>query len=156
MVARHMDYQAACGAEALVLFDTWAAALTVADYRRYALPWTKRVLASITAPVPRVVFGGAADHLLEDLAGAGAEGLAIDHRTSIQGAFERTQGKLAIQGNFDPGALFAPPAEVARRTHALLDEVGGRAGHVLNLGHGVMKETDPECVGAFVRAALER
>jgi uroporphyrinogen decarboxylase len=156
MVARHLDYQAACGAEVLVLFDTWAGALTRADYLRYALPWTRRVLESLQAPVPRVVFGGAADHLLEDLAGLGAEAVAIDHRTSIGAAFERTGGRVALQGNFDPAALFAPPAEVARRTHALLDEVGGRAGHVLNLGHGVMKETDPECVGAFVRAALER
>ena len=96
-----------------------------------------------------------ADHLLEDLAGLGADAVAIDHRTDIAGAFERTGGSVAIQGNFDPAALFAPPDEVARRTHALLDRVDGRAGHVLNLGHGVMKETDPECVGAFVRAAQE-
>lgn len=155
-VARHLDYQAACGAEALVLFDTWASSLTREDYLRFALPWTERVLASCTGAVPRVLFGGAADHLLEDLAGAGAEGVAIDHRTDLAGAFERTGGRLAIQGNLDPAALFAPPAEVARRTHALLDSVAGRRGHVLNLGHGVMKETDPECVGAFVRAALER
>lgn len=154
-VARHLDYQAACGAEALVLFDTWAAALTREDYLRHALPWTRRVLERCTKDVPRVVFGGAADHLLEDLAGAGADGVAIDHRTDLARAFERTGGKLAIQGNLDPGALFAPPAEVARRTHALLAGVAGRRGHVLNLGHGVMKETDPEAVGAFVRTALE-
>jgi uroporphyrinogen decarboxylase len=154
-VARHLDYQAACGAEALVLFDTWAASLTREDYLRCALPWTKRVLATCTRGVPRVLFGGAADHLLEDLAGAGAEGVAIDHRSDLAAAFERTGGRLAVQGNLDPGALFAPPAEVARRTHALLASVAGRRGHVLNLGHGVMKETDPECVGAFVRAALE-
>ena len=156
VVARHLDYQVASGAEAVVLFDTWAASLTREDYRRFAAPWSKRVLDTMTARVPRVAFGGAADHLLEDLATLGAEGVAIDHRTDIAGAFARTGGRLAIQGNFDPAALFAPPAEVARRTHALLDAVGGRAGHVLNLGHGVMLETDPECVGAFVRAAKER
>ena len=155
-VVRHLDYQADCGAEALVLFDTWAASLTREDYLRYALPWTKQVLAGCTRAVPRVLFGGAADHLLEDLAGAGAEGLAIDHRSDLAGAFERTGGHLAIQGNLDPAALFAPPAEVARRTRALLERAAGRRGHVLNLGHGVMKETDPECVGAFVRTALER
>jgi uroporphyrinogen decarboxylase len=156
VVARHLDYQVQSGAEAVVLFDTWAASLTPEDYRRFAGPWSKRVLETMTARVPRVAFGGAADHLLEDLAGLGADAVAVDHRTDIAGAFERTGDRLAIQGNFDPAALFAPPAEVARRTHALLDRVDGRVGHVLNLGHGVMKETDPEAVGAFVRAAKER
>jgi uroporphyrinogen decarboxylase len=156
VVARHLDYQVQSGAEAVVLFDTWASALTREDYRRFAGPWSKRVLETMTSDVPRVAFGGASGHLLEDLAGLGADAVAIDHRTDIAQAFERTGGALAIQGNFDPAALFAPPDEVARRTHALLDRVGGRAGHVLNLGHGVMKETDPECVGAFVRAAKER
>ena len=156
VVARHLDYQVQCGAEAVVLFDTWAASLTREDYRRFAGPWSKRVLETMVASVPRVAFGGAADHLLEDLAGLGADAVAIDHRTDISEAFDRTGDQLAIQGNFDPAALFAPPAEVARRTHALLDRVGGRVGHVLNLGHGVMKETDPESVGAFVRAAKER
>ncbi len=154
VVARHLDYQAESGAEALVLFDTWAASLTREDYRRFAGPWTRRVLESMTARVPRVVFGGAADHLLEDLAGLGAEGVSIDHRTDISGAFARAGGR-AIQGNLDPAALLASPTEVARRTHALLDSVDGRPGHVLNLGHGVMKQTDPECVAAFVRAAKE-
>ncbi len=81
--------------------------------------------------------------------------MAIDHRSDIAGAFARAAGK-AIQGNLDPAVLLAPPAEVARRTHALLDRVDGRAGHVLNLGHGVLKQTDPASVGAFVRAAKER
>ena len=156
VVTRHLDYQVESGAEAVVLFDTWAASLTREDYRRFAGPWSQRVLESLSADVPRVAFGGAADHLLEDLAALGADAVAIDHRTDIAGAFERTGGAVAIQGNFDPAALFAPPEEVARRTHALLDRVDGRPGHVLNLGHGVMKETDPECVGAFVRAAKER
>jgi uroporphyrinogen decarboxylase len=103
-----------------------------------------------------VIFAGESGHFLDDLLAMGAEGVALDHRTSIGTAFERANGRCALQGNFDPAALFATPDEVHRRTHALLDEVAGRPGHVLNLGHGVFKDTDPECVGAFVKAAKER
>ncbi|MBL8898452.1 MAG: uroporphyrinogen decarboxylase [Planctomycetes bacterium] len=155
-VERHLRYQVACGADAIVLFDTWAASLTREDYLRYAAPWTRRLVVELAGVAPLVLFGGAADHLLDDLLAMGANGVALDHRTSIGAAFERAAGRCALQGNLDPAALFATPAEVARRTHALLDEVGGRPGHVLNLGHGVFKDTDPECVGAFVRAARER
>jgi uroporphyrinogen decarboxylase len=138
-----------------VLFDTWAASLPRADYLRYAAPWTRRIVLELAASAPLVIFGGAADHLLDDLLDMGAAGVALDHRTSISRAFQRAASRCALQGNFDPAALFASPDEVARRTHALLDEVKGQAGHVLNLGHGVFKDTDPDCVGAFVRAAQE-
>lgn len=155
-VIAHMRYQVASGADAVVLFDTWAGSLTRADYQRYAAPWTKRVVDSLAGVAPRVIFAGESGHFLDDLLAMGAEGVALDHRTSLASAFDRAAGRCALQGNFDPAALFATPEEVHRRTHALLDEVGGRPGHVLNLGHGVFKDTDPECVGAFVRAAKER
>jgi uroporphyrinogen decarboxylase len=155
-VIAHMKYQVASGAEAVVLFDTWAGSLTRADYQKYAAPWTRRVVDGLAGVAPRVLFAGESGHFLDDLFGMGAEGVALDHRTSIRDAFERSNGRCALQGNFDPAALFASPDEVFRRTTALLDEVGGRPGHVLNLGHGVFKDTDPECVGAFVRAAKER
>jgi uroporphyrinogen decarboxylase len=154
--AVHLRYQAERGCDVLILFDTWAGSLGREDWLRYAAPWTRRVLAQTAGIAPRIVFAGHSDHLLEDLAALGAEGIGLDHRTDLPGAFERTGGKVAIQGNLDPAALLAEPEEVARRTHALLDAVGGRPGHVLNLGHGVLKETDPECVAAFVAAAKER
>ncbi len=155
-VISHMRYQVTSGADAVVLFDTWAGSLTRADYQRYAAPWTQRVVKGLAGVAPRVIFAGESGHFLEDLFAMGAEGVALDHRTSIGSAFERANGRCALQGNFDPAALFATPDEVHRRTHALLDEVAGRPGHVLNLGHGVFKDTDPECVGAFVKAAKER
>ena len=155
MSAAHLLYQIESGAEAVVLFDTWAGALTREDYREHALPWSRRVVESVAGRVPLVAFAGASDHLLEDLVDIGADAVALDHRTPIGAAFDRFGGRVAFQGNLDPAALFAAPDEVARRTRALLAEVGGRAGHVLNLGHGVIKLTDPECVGAFVSAALE-
>jgi uroporphyrinogen decarboxylase len=155
-VTRHLRYQVECGAEAVVLFDTWAGSLTRLDYLRFAAPWARRVLRDLAGVAPRVVFAGTSDHLVEDLLELGAEAVALDHRTPLGRAFERAKGRVALQGNLDPAALFATPDEVRRRTAALLDEAGGRPGHVLNLGHGVFKDTDPECVRAFVDAAKER
>jgi uroporphyrinogen decarboxylase len=153
VVGRHLRYQIECGAQAVVLFDTWAGSLTVADYRRYALPWTKRALAAASGLAPRIGFIRDGGHLLDDLVGAGVEGVALDWRTPLGEAFERYGDRVALQGNLDPAALLAPPGEVARRARALLDEVAGRPGHILSLGHGVLKETDPESVAAFVEAA---
>jgi uroporphyrinogen decarboxylase len=155
-VSSHLLYQVEAGADAVVLFDTWAGSLTRLDYLRYAAPWARRVLRDVAPAAPRIAFAGESGHLFDDLLELGADALALDHRTSLEQAFERSRGRVALQGNLDPAALFATPAEVRRRTHALLDEVSGRPGHVLNLGHGVFKDTEPECVGAFVQAAKER
>jgi len=156
IVAAHLAFQHASGAEALVLFDTWAGILTREDYRRFAAPWTARIVAEVGARAPLVLFAGQAEHLLDDLLGFGATGVAIDHRTDLASAFERARGRCALQGNFDPGVLLANPEEVTRRTRALLDSVRGRVGHVLNVGHGVLPATDPACVDAFVRCVAER
>ena len=152
IVAAHLEFQIDSGAEAVVLFDSWAGSLTREDFDRHAAPWSKRVLDRLAGKAPRIAFAGHSDHLLESVAALGADAVAIDHRTDVAGAFERV-GDQAIQGNLDPGVLLSSPAEVTRRTKALLEAVGGRPGHVLNLGHGVFKTTDPACVGAFVDAA---
>lgn len=153
MVAAHLTYQHESGAEALVLFDTWASTLTREDYLRFAAPWTQRIVASLGPDIPLVLFAGQAEHLFDDLCDFGATAVAVDHRTDLAGAFERSQGRCALQGNFDPSVLLSSPEEVARRTRALLDSVRGRPGHVLNVGHGVLPATDPDCVAAFVESA---
>jgi uroporphyrinogen decarboxylase len=155
MVGEHLRYQIESGAQAVVLFDTWAGQLTVEDYRRYALPWTKRALDSVSGLAPRIGFIRGGDHLLDDLVDTGVEGAVLDWRTDIAAAFDKHGSRVALQGNLDPAALLAPPEEVTRRTRAILDQVGGRPGHILSLGHGVMKETDPASVAAFVAVALE-
>ncbi|MHC4846074.1 MAG: uroporphyrinogen decarboxylase [Planctomycetota bacterium] len=155
MVAEHLKYQIACGAQAVVLFDTWAGQLTREDYLRYALPWTERALAAVQGLAPRIGFIRGGDHLLDDLVGTGVEGAVLDWRTDIAAAFDEHGGRVALQGNLDPAALLAPPDEVSRRARAILDQVGGRPGHILSLGHGVMKETDPASVAAFVAVAME-
>jgi uroporphyrinogen decarboxylase len=155
VVSAHLLFQLERGAEALVLFDTWAGTLTREDYRRYAAPWTARVIAALGARAPLVLFAGQAEHLLEDLCSAGTAAVAVDHRSDLADAFERARGRCALQGNLDPGVLLATPDVVTRRTRALLESVRGRRGHVLNLGHGVLPATDPDCVAAFVECARE-
>jgi uroporphyrinogen decarboxylase len=156
LVSEHLSFQHERGAEALVLFDTWASTLTREDYRRYAAPWTARVVAAVGPRVPLVLFAGQAEHLFEELVTLGAAGVAVDHRQDLATAFERAGGRCALQGNLDPGLLLAPADEVRRRTRALLEAVNGRPGHVLNVGHGVLPATDPESVAAFVACTRER
>ena len=156
VVGWHLQYQIEAGADAVVLFDTWAGGLTQEDYATRAAPFSRRALQPSSGLAPRLVFARDGSHLLDDLVALGAEGVALDWRTDIAAAFERHGGRVALQGNLDPAVLLATPDEVRRRTRALLDAVGGRPGHVLALGHGVLKETDPECVAAFVECAKER
>jgi uroporphyrinogen decarboxylase len=153
VVGRHLAWQVECGADAVVLFDTWAGALTPGDYRACAAPWSRRALEPVAGRAPRLGFIRDGGHLLDDLVDLGVEGVALDWRTPLGPAFDRHGRRVAIQGNLDPAVLLATPDEVARRTRALLAEVDGRPGHVLALGHGVLKQTDPECVAAFVDVA---
>ncbi len=153
VVIAHLLFQAERGAEALVLFDTWASTLTREDYRRYAAPWTARVVQGLAGKAPLVLFAGQAEHLFEDQCAFAPTAVAVDHRSELALAFEKARGRCALQGNLDPGLLLSNPEEVTRRTRALLDSVRGRAGHVLNVGHGVLPATDPECVAAFVECA---
>jgi uroporphyrinogen decarboxylase len=152
-VSAHLAYQVECGAQAVVLFDTWAGQLTPADYRRHAAPYSARSLTGTAGRVPRMAFVRDGLHLLDDVVELGVEAMALDWRVPLGAAFERYGDRVALQGNLDPAVLLATPDEVTRRTEELLDVVAGRPGHILALGHGVMKQTDPECVAAFVAAA---
>jgi len=153
IVSAHLLFQLEHGAEALVLFDTWASTLTREDYRRFAAPFTAQVVAAVAPHAPLVLFAGQAEHLFEDQVAFGAAAVAVDHRSDLADCFARARGHCALQGNFDPGLLLASPEEVARRTAQLLHSVRGARGHVLNVGHGVLPATEPDCVAAFVETA---
>lgn len=154
-VGDHLRYQIECGCDAVVLFDTWAGLLARNDYLRFAAPWTKKVLDAIAGLAPRVVFVRDGGHVLGDVVDLGPEGVALDWRISLKAALDQYGDRVAVQGNLDPAALLAPPAEVYRRAKALIAEAAGRPGYILSLGHGVLKETDPESVAAFVAAARD-
>jgi uroporphyrinogen decarboxylase len=155
VVISHLRFQAESGADALVVFDTWAGQLARDDWRRFAAPALQRVFDETAGLRPRLLFTLDGGHVLDEQVALGPEGLAVDWRVDLPACLDRHGGRVAVQGNLDPAVLLAPPEEVARRTAALLAAVGGRPGHVLALGHGVMKETDPEAVAAFVETARE-
>jgi uroporphyrinogen decarboxylase len=136
--------------DAVQLFDSWAGALSQRDYRRYVQPHSAAVLRGLDGTgVPRIHFGVGTGELLGAMAEAGAEVVGVDWRVPLDEARARTGGAVALQGNLDPAACLAPWETVAAKAHDLLRR-GGGAGHVFNLGHGVLPETDPDVLARLV------
>ncbi len=143
--------QIASGVSAVQLFDSWAGALSEADYREHVLPHSARVLAGLAdAEVPRIHFGVGTGVLLQAMGEAGADVVGVDWRTPLDRATQIVGPGRALQGNLDPAVLFAPWEVVRRETDRILEEGKAAPGHVFNLGHGVMPETDPEVLTRLV------
>ena len=137
--------QVEAGARAFQLFDSWAGALSVEDYRRHVLPASTRIFAGMAdLGVPGIHFGVATGELLTSMAEAGADVVGVDWRVPLGAARDRLGPGVAVQGNLDPEATFAPWPVLEGKVHAVLDANGGRPGHIFNLGHGVLPETDPD------------
>ena len=148
--------QVEAGASAVQLFDSWAGALSEADYRRYVLPHSAAVLASVAdLDVPRIHFGVGTGELLAAMGEAGADVVGVDFRVPLAEAARRVGPGYALQGNLDPAVTFAPWKAVAEQTLAVLDSASGLSGHVFNLGHGVLPETDPDVLARIVELVHE-
>lgn len=142
--------QVAAGASAVQLFDSWAGALTPADYERFVLPASTRVLGGVAdLGVPRIHFGVGTGELLELMAGAGAEVVGVDWRVPLDRARQRVGPDHAVQGNLDPALCLAGWEAVEAGALDVLRRGGGR-GHIFNLGHGVLPETDPDVLARLV------
>jgi uroporphyrinogen decarboxylase len=146
--------QIAAGADLVQLFDSWAGVLSVDDYREFVAPYSARILAA--ADVPTIHFGTACIHLLSDLAATGADVIGLDWRLRIDLAWELVGSGRGIQGNLDPTVLLGPFARVEAETAKILDAVGGRPGHIFNLGHGVLPETEPSALRRLRELVHER
>ena len=143
--------QVAAGVDAVQLFDSWAGALSLRDYRQYVLPHSARVLTGLTgAGVPRIHFGVGTGELLGAMAEAGADVVGVDWRVPLDEAARRTRGLHALQGNLDPAVLFADAASIEAETRRIVDEGRRAPGHVFNLGHGVLPDTDPDVLTRLV------
>ena len=144
------------GAGAVQVFDSWAGALAVEDYREFALPHTQKLLQIMQrAQVPTIHFSIGNPSLLPSIAEAGGDCISVDWRLPIDEAWDIIGSDRAIQGNLDPTVLLAGRDVALRKTKEVLDRVGGRPGHIFNLGHGLLAETDYEVVRAvcdFVHA----
>ena len=153
-VGRFLQAQAAAGAQALQVFDSWAAALGPRDFREFALPYlAETVRAARGSGVPVIAFAPGAGWALEEIATAtGADVIGVDWQTDAEAARRRLAPMpVALQGNLDPTWLYATPGEIEQRTQAMLEAFGG-TGHIANLGHGILPDVPVEHAAAFVRA----
>jgi uroporphyrinogen decarboxylase len=160
-VAAYLNAQIAAGAQAVMIFDTWGGALAHNAYAEFSLDYSRAVLAQVTREhdgrvVPRILFTKGGGQWLESMAAAGADALGIDWQTNLADARRRVGDRVALQGNMDPMALFAPPEAIGREAQRVLESFGNGPGHVFNLGHGISQHTPPEHVQALVEAVHAR
>jgi uroporphyrinogen decarboxylase len=160
VISRYLRAQVEAGAQVVQLFDSWAGALAPSDYERAVLPYTRRIFASLAqCGVPRIHFATGNPLLLPLMARAECDVVSVDWRIPLDDAWAAVGHERGIQGNLDPGVCLAPFDVVADRARDVLDRAAGRPGHVFNLGHGVLPETDADVLRRlveFVRAASER
>ena len=144
--------QVEAGASAVQLFDSWAGILSAHDYRRYVLPSSARILKGLRdLGVPRIHFGVGTGELLGAMGEAGADVVGVDWRVSLEDARRRVGADRALQGNLDPVTLLAPWSVIEPEIHRVLaDASTAGGGHVFNLGHGVLPETDPAVLTRLV------
>jgi len=153
--------QVANGAQAVQLFDSWAGALAPADYERYVLPHSTRVFEGLAdLDVPTVHFGVDTGELLSLMAAAGPSVVGLDWRTPLDAARRRIDAAaggraVGVQGNLDPAVCLSPWPVVEAKVREVLAANGGRPGHVFNLGHGVLPETDPDILAQVVATVHE-
>lgn len=156
-VTEYLNAQIDAGAQAVQLFDTWGGALTKAAYLEFSLPYMQKIIAGLKREargrvVPTIVFTKGGGQWLENIAGIGADAVGLDWMTDIGEARQRVGHKVALQGNFDPNALFATPVSIETEVARILTGYGAGSGHVFNLGHGISQFVDPENVRALVGA----
>jgi uroporphyrinogen decarboxylase len=142
VTAAFLHAQLDAGVQAVQLFDSWAGALSERDYRQFVLPHSKRVLETITT-VPRIHFGVGTGELLPLIGDAGADVVGVDWRVPLDEAARRVGPQRSLQGNLDPAVLLADRETVDREVRRVVEQGRAARGHVFNLGHGVLPETDP-------------
>ena len=139
---RFLALQISAGAQLVQLFDSWAGALNRRDYVEFVQPHSRTAL-SYAAAVPRIHFGVGTGELLEEIGKAGATTVGVDYRVDLADAIGRVGHEYAVQGNLDPAMLFAPWSAIERRVREIVEAGRMAQGHIFNLGHGVLPETDP-------------
>jgi uroporphyrinogen decarboxylase len=151
-VAEYLNAQIEAGAQAVQIFDSWVGCLSPEDYRRFAQPYTKKVVDSIKGDAPIIHFGTGTATLLELMSEAGGDVIGADWRINLDDAWNRIGYDKGIQGNLEPVALYAPPEEIVGRVNDILERAQGRPGHIFNLGHGILPTTPVESVKVLVDA----
>jgi uroporphyrinogen decarboxylase len=139
------------GAAAIQLFDSWAGALSRADYERFVMPHSRAVLDPLAGRVPRIHFGVGTGELLASMRAAGADVVGVDWRVPLDEAVRRLGPGAVVQGNLDPALLYADWPVIETEVRRVVAEGRTAAGHIFNLGHGVLPDTDPEVLTRVVQ-----
>ncbi len=150
----YLRAKVAAGADVVQLFDSWIGALSRADYEEFVAPYSARMLASVE--VPTIHFGTGTSHLLEAMALAGGDVIGLDWRVRLDEGWQRVGFDRGVQGNLDPALLLGPFERTQGAALQILELAGGRPGHIFNLGHGVLPETDPADLRRLVELVHEQ
>ena len=154
-VAAYLCAQAAAGAQALMVFDTWGGLLGPAPFHEFSLRYMREVVAALKSDphaqsLPVILFSKGAHLQLAAMAGSGCDALGVDWTIDLGDARRAVAGKVALQGNLDPAVLRSDPDVIRREARAVLDSYGNHPGHVFNLGHGITPEVEPDRVRVLV------
>ncbi|MBB6144625.1 uroporphyrinogen decarboxylase [Silvibacterium bohemicum] len=156
VLTQYARQQVEAGADVIQVFDSWAGALSVEDYREFVLPTTKILIREIQSyGVPVIYFGVDTATLLPAMRETQADVLGLDWRTPLDIAWRQLDYSCAVQGNLDPITLFAEPELIRNRVRHILDQAAGKPGHIFNLGHGIVPETPVENVQHVVKFVRE-
>ncbi|MGH2494711.1 MAG: uroporphyrinogen decarboxylase [Ktedonobacteraceae bacterium] len=156
VVTRYLLAQIEAGVDVVQLFDSWVGALSPSVYRRFAQPYSQRILEAVKKTgAPSIHFGTGAASLLELMAEAGGDIISVDWRVDLDTAWERIGYERGIQGNLDPTMLLAPWKVIEEGMRDVLRRAGQRPGHIFNLGHGVLAPTSPDMLKRLVDAVHE-
>ena len=156
----YLNAQIAAGAQAVMLFDTWGGVLTPAQYQEFSLAYMAQITASLTREaegrrVPSIVFTKGGGAWLARIAAIGCDAVGVDWTTDLSDARRAVQDRVALQGNLDPSALFAPAETLRAAARGVLESFGKGPGHVFNLGHGITPGVDPERVATLVETVRD-
>lgn len=151
VLADYLAAQIEAGAQAVQIFDSWVGELGPQDYETFVLPYSRKVLSRVQATgAPVIHFGTNTTNLLPLMKRAGGTVMGLDWRIPLDDGWKLVGGDVAVQGNLDPAALFAPLPDLKQRVEMVLKQAGGRPGHIFNLGHGIMPNTPVDHVKAVV------
>ena len=154
-LVKYLNAQIEAGAQAVQLFDSWVGCLSPDDYREFVLPHTQSVIGGVTKGVPVIHFGTGTATLLELMREAGGDVIGLDWRVRLDEGWRRVGHDVAIMGNLDPIVLFAKQDVLRAQARKILEQAEGRAGHIFNLGHGILPDTPVENVVALVEMVHE-
>jgi uroporphyrinogen decarboxylase len=160
VTTQYLNGQIEAGAQIVMIFDTWGAALAADDYRRFSLANMQKIVDGLTRKhedrhVPVILFTKGAGPLLTEMAETGCDALGVDWTTDLAKAREYVQDKVALQGNLDPAILREPDEAIREGVAAVLESYGTGPGHVFNLGHGITPDIDPDKVSVLVDTVHE-